>query len=268
MNDTKEILNSILLDLPNKSRKIAHYINDNYYEIPSKSITEISEELEVGIASISRFINTLGFKNIKELKQQIQSELVSKLTEEKKIQITMEKLSSNETDKIVEYYLNLEKENIDKLRRDLSNINLDEIVKCIKNSEKVFLLGLGISESVIRFLEYRLLKLGYDIKVIIDDSRKSQMQLDLITNKDVVIAVGFHRPNEILLEHLNVCKKKGATTIALTNSKNSLLTTETDYYIPAKRGPISIVNSVGAPIIVSNILFVLLKKGEEHGKSK
>ena len=110
------------------------------------SIKLIAEESHVGIASVSRFIKSLGLTSFSELRQLL--------------------LTNNQT---ATFYLSetsvsaLEKTNVSAVHETVQSISIDsidELCKEINQSSDVFIFGLGKAESAAICLQNDLLSLG------------------------------------------------------------------------------------------------------------
>ena len=62
-------IRSLYPSLPNAERKVAEHILKSPREVLFLSVYDMAEAVNVSVASVSRFVRTIGFKNFKEFNQ-------------------------------------------------------------------------------------------------------------------------------------------------------------------------------------------------------
>ena len=110
--------------------------------------------------------------------------------------------------------------------------------------------------ALVKFTEYGLSFLCADVHTII--SPESLTRLLFAENGDVVIAFCFSNCSDVSLKTVQYCKDAGATIVALSNSQLSPLAKLGDITLVAKTEDESFIDSLIAPMSVSNALLSAL----------
>lgn len=129
------------------------------------SITECSKKLGVSDASLSRFVRALDFNSYNEFQNFLKSQLISQFSPKTKMERALEK-QATKTNRI---YSELQKD-IESLSFALQTIEVDQFehaVSLLANAQCIYIVGLGISKSLVSFLEFRLRRIGIEQKALI-----------------------------------------------------------------------------------------------------
>ena len=83
-------------------------------------------------------------------------------------------------------------------------------------------------------------------------------QILRVTSDDVVIGISFPRYSSRTIKALRFAKDRGATVVAITDSKFSPLSEHANHILTARSDMASFVDSLVAPLSVINALIVAL----------
>lgn len=240
--------------------RIIDYFYDNIDSIFFMTIGEISKDLNISQATISRFVRHAGYSNFKSLKNAILSNL-GKKTPGEKIRVSIDK---NIDDPISSFYLY--QQNCINKTFDMLDLNvIDNISQSIIDSKNIFLYGKGAAKSLCDLLKFRLKRFGKN--VIIMNSSGSEMFEDLINIRkdDLVIIFSFENLSKEVEVILSYAKKVYFKTAIFTRRKHDKLLDYVDFVVNVYRGQPNEYHSMAAPVILLDSLVILTayKMGED-----
>ena len=168
--------------------------------------------------------------------------------------------------KILESVLKNDSNNI---KQTLSKIDPDSfkrVTNSILNCRGcIYVVGLRTSTSLSEYLSYYLELMLDNVKLIKYDYTDVFEQIVNVKDEDVIIGISLPRYTSRTVDIVKYAKEKGATVLAITDSKNSPIGEIADEMILAMSNMSSIVDSLVAPLSVINALIVAVgsKKKEE-----
>lgn len=196
------IIKSFYPSLSKQEKKVADYILEKKGQISYQSLNEISKQINVGEATIVRFVKKIGFVGFQDFKLQIAKEDFPIM--EVGYENYIDNIQSNITDTIINTKALVNKE------------QLDKSISLIAKSSRLFLYGVGASGLVAMELENKLLRFGKAAKAY-TDSHFQIMNASIANNKDVIIAVSLSGTTADVIESLTLAKNNGAKIVAITN---------------------------------------------------
>lgn len=203
--------------------KVMKFILKNSKYILDHSIGNISSKIGVSDATLSRFAVKVGFKGFNELRFILDQE-------SKKISIEQ----TNNTfilDKLLDDYKALLNQSVELIKKE----NIEFLINLIKTSSRIKIYGVGSSGYFAREMAFRLSKLGFDTKAIIE-AHEMKIDANFCTGKDLIIGISLSGLANNVIEAIEIGKKNGTSTVALTNYLDSkiALTSHNSIKIPSK----------------------------------
>jgi DNA-binding MurR/RpiR family transcriptional regulator len=256
MNENIDLIRLIHTKFHNLSKGqkiIAQYIMNNYDKAAFMTAAKLGEKVGVSESTVVRFANAIGFVGYPQLQKQLQEMVKTKLTTVQRIEMSTD--YSNE-ESILKNVLKADMENI---RSTLDGIDynvFENLVKCIIESKKVYILGLRSSTVLAEFLGFYLNLIMDKVQVVTYTIGDIFEQLFRVSKDDLIIAMGFPRYSSKTIDALEYCKSRGAKIAAITDSLLSPLASEADYTLVAKSNMESFVDSIVAPLSVLNALII------------
>ncbi|WP_249869185.1 MurR/RpiR family transcriptional regulator [Oceanobacillus saliphilus] len=227
------------------------------------TITEFSKKLGVSEASLTRFARALDFKGYHDFQGFLKEQLITQLSPKLKMKNSLEKRAT------IKNRLQSElQKDMESLVLALQTINTDhfeQAVELLANANRIYIVGLGVSKSLVSFLEFRLRRIGMERKALTTGGHELLERLLSIQPSDVLIAIGFQRNYEEIVTALDYVKEKQIPSIAIVENPLSPIARKADVPITIKRGPRDQLNSLAVPISVCNALMLeltLLKEEE------
>ncbi len=169
----------------------------------SSSINDISDILNASSTSLFRLIKKIGYSNFLEFKMDIVND--------------KETLPKNETIKSINRTYEL-----------LAKSNIENVVKLIKESNKIIIAGYGMNHYIASILETKLRIMGYDATHIFN-SWYERLSLKNTNKDDLVICITKTGKSSETLNVINEARDLNLNIILLieeSDIKQKMLTTE------------------------------------------
>lgn len=244
-------------------KKISDYILKNYDKCAFMTASKLAKEADVSESTVVRYSYALGYDGYPQLQKELQEVIKTQLTILQRAKMSFDNLDEY---KILESVLKNDSNNI---KQTLSKIDPDSfkrVTNSILNCRGcIYVVGLRTSTSLSEYLSYYLELMLDNVKLIKYDYTDVFEQIVNVKDEDVIIAISLPRYTSRTVDIVKYAKEKGATVLAITDSKNSPIGEIADEMILAMSNMSSIVDSLVAPLSVINALIVAVgsKKKEE-----
>ena len=208
-----EVNDSIIEKLTPTEKSVVNYINYNSSKLSNMSIVDVAEESFTSPATVSRTIKKCGFEGFSELRYKISAK-ENHNTDSKKINEILGK-SLIEVTKTIE---------------NISITNVLNIVKFIKESNRIYILARGLTELVAQEFNLKMQLLGYNTFLIVDPNIMMNI-CKTIDKKDLVIAFSLRAETKEILESVKSAKVSGAKIVTCCCIRKSILEEYSDVTI-------------------------------------
>jgi len=235
-------------------KKIAKDILDNQDHYMYYSISSMSKELDISMASLSRFVKKLDYKNYAEFKQALSDEVLLHLNPNIKMESTLNRL--DESNGSIEGQIIKDIDTMSMFIQKMNDKEINRAIAVLSKTKNIVLMGLGISKSLIYFLDFRLKRMGVQTKVMVSGGAEFIEELTTIRKNDLIITVSFKREYKELLLALNYANKFRIPTISITENTKGKIAKTADIVLEVNRGPYEDLNSLALPISFCNALLL------------
>lgn len=220
MHTTLDTIIRISSSLPKAEKKFADALIENPDAIESRTLAEISFESGTSEASIVRFCKRLGFSGYTELK--------NALTEEGQT-MPLSSASICKHDDMVTILSKLYQSNLEVLGETLAILrnDYDLVLKKLLQAKSIHFFAVGDANVVARLFNMKFKRLGV-ICSAEEDVMLQMITASNLTKDDVAIAISYEGRSKNVVEAMQIAKKRGATTISITNKPKSALLQYTD----------------------------------------
>jgi RpiR family transcriptional regulator, carbohydrate utilization regulator len=211
-------------DMTRTAKKIADYILANYEETKYLSISSLAERVSVSESMITKFVRILGIKGYQDFKVRL---ALSQQSSAPAAEIFGEVSLDDDAASICRRIYN---NNVETLRDSLSLLNfrdVDKAAELIVKARRVEFYGSGGSAIALANAQARFLRIGMTC-FIYSDSHSQIMSASLLGRGDVAVAVSNSGRSASIVESLLVARKRGASTICITNFEQTPLTALAD----------------------------------------
>jgi DNA-binding MurR/RpiR family transcriptional regulator len=235
-------------------RYIANFITEHYDKAAFMTASKLGSTAGVSESTVVRFASELGYEGYPQLQKALQELIRNKLTSVQRIEVTTDRLGGGN---IPEKVLNSDVEKIRKTLTDLSKEDFDGAVDAIVQAKKIYILGVRSASALSSFLGFYFNLIIENVKVVHTTSVSEMFEQILrIGPGDVVIGISFPRYSSRTVKAMKFASDRGATVIAVTDSKLSPLYRYATYALLAISDMASFVDSLVAPLSLINALIV------------
>ncbi len=215
-------------ELRNSEKKVADYVLRNKFQVSSKTLKEISEEIKVSTPTIIRFVQAVGYESFKEFKISLARDIGTENKNEDKDYFL--DLHVKKDDKIEDIPMKIVGRTIKALEETLNFINIEEYKKSIDYIIKANIIdiyGVGNSGSIASDFMNKLTRIGLTCRAY-PDNHLQQLSACHLTKNDLAIAITHSGETKDTIDALKLAKESGAKTLVLTHFKASKITKYAD----------------------------------------
>lgn len=248
---------------PNQ-RIIADFIQKNEQRVVYMTEQEMADELQLSIASVSRFWKAAGYKHAKDFKNRLRFRLES--TPSVKMRDAMQR--SDDTS-LPQLLLNNCSHHLQETRRYLRDEVLQRAVNALSNARIVYVYSPGPCAGLAELLIYRMARFGLQLKKMAPSGHELLETLMHANHQDVVLVFGFVQilPEiEVILDHAREAEYQ---VILITDRLVYPKSQDADIVLYAGRGEVWEFHSmVGPTYIIENLILGVGLANRESSLSK
>lgn len=243
---------------------IAEFILKSYDKSAFMTAQALGLSVGVSESTVVRFANELGFSGYPKLQKELQELIKNKLTTVQRLELSKDFVSNADALKGVL------KADIENIRATLEKINpevFEDVLNCIFNAKKIYIIGLRSSTALAEFLGFYLNVILNNVKMVSYGMSDIFEQIYNVTEGDLVVGIGFPRYATKTIDVLDFSKRRGAKVVSITDSLLSPLAAKADFTLIAQSNMASFVDSLVAPLSVINALIIAVGMRERDNVS-
>ncbi len=235
-------------------KRIADYLLEHYDKAAFMTAAKLGKVTNVSESTVVRFASQLGFEKYGKLQKSLQNIVRIKLTSVQRIEVTNDQLDSQN---IINNVLSRDIDMIKSTMEIVSKEDFNGAVNAIKNSKRIYILGVRSSAPLASFLAFYFNMIFEDVKLIAAAGSSEILEAFYhIKPDDVCIAISFPRYSNRTVSALRFVASRGAKIITITDNEFSPTASLADYKLLARSDMASFVDSVVAPLSLINALIV------------
>lgn len=265
-HDILSLLQSRAPDFSKGQRRLAQYITESYDKAAFLTANALGKAVGVSESTVVRFAMELGYDGYPEMQKAMQEMVVNRLTSVQRIEVAHDRIGDQD---VVSTVLQAD---IERLRRTGETLDREEFrgaVNAILKARRIYILGVRSAAPLAGFLGYYLNYMFPNVRMITASGTGEMFeQIVGVGPEDAVIAYSFPRYSSATAKGARYCRSTGATVIGVTDSRLSPLGQNCDRVLLAKSDMVSLVDSLVAPLSVTNALIVALAAQREKELSK
>ncbi len=246
--------------LTKSEKRIANYLRRSQDEAAFLAAGDLADRLGLSEATVVRFARTLGFASYPAMRAVLQENFRKRVTHSVRLRGRLDEL--REAGDIFEKVTITE---IDYLTQALQTVDrgaLRKTAAAIMERDRIFVLGQGPSVSLVHLLHLRLTRFGKHVIPLTATGRETLEPLLLMTERDLLFAIGFFDVNPMLQIALDCAAERNCPVVLLTDTLGAVVGDRADIVLAARRGPVSAFHSLAVPMTIINTL--LLEIASEH----
>lgn len=199
-------------------RRVADYILKNYEKAIFLTSLRLGQECGVSESSIFRFATTLGYSGFSEMQKELQDILKLRLTIPQHFKETAQDMGQDTLRNIMEGSIHSLQYTMDTLSEEM----FERAAQLLSGAERVFIVGSRSSYGLAYFFAFVLNWIRNDVQAI-DGSLTATDYLSGLNENDLVVAISLPRYPRSTVMTLEEAHKRGAHTIAITDTISSPL---------------------------------------------
>lgn len=209
--------------LTKTEKRIAEFIlQDKDDSILTMTLSELSNTLKLGEATIIRFCRRIQFSGFQDLKLALALDRAQK--QEKQV------TENNSISSLVM------QETVVALQNTNKSVKEEELCKAaaiLADGGMVYFYGIGSSGIAALMAEDRFLRVGKACKAV-NDPHLQRVQSAILGVKDIIVAISLSGSSNELYQALQIAKENGSTIIAITNHMESTIAKLSDCVLQTK----------------------------------
>jgi len=240
--------------LSRSRRQLIRAILDNHEEVFFLSSREMAKRYNVDAATIVRTAQALGYERFADFATDLRKHFVTQITP-----YTVLKAATREKRSVpdhVRHCVESDTENLSMLRSSLDADRVVKLAKLIHRSRRILVVGVDLAASLAWFLAYGLTTLGFDADAPVGSAGNLQHKIDVLTSKDLLIAVSFGRCLRETVESVLRARERRVRTVGITDGNTTPIAMHCDSYLAASTSSPSFTGSYVAPMALMNSIIV------------
>jgi DNA-binding MurR/RpiR family transcriptional regulator len=235
-------------------RRIAEYLLASYDEAAFLTADDLGRRVGASDSTVVRFATALGYDGYPGLRAALADLVRTRPTHSGRMAEALRRLSKERSPLL--RLLDQDLSALSALRRTISLRLIADVARRIRAARTVYVAGMGISRALVHFAAFRLRRQGLRVETITQGGAETWEVLFGLSPRDVVLAFGFFRGYQDIVRALRYARQQGAHTVVFTDTRDSPLAGEADRIVVARRGELTVVNSLVVPMALLNLLTV------------
>jgi RpiR family transcriptional regulator, carbohydrate utilization regulator len=200
------------------------------------SIHELAARRQVDAATVSRTILAMGFPSYRDFRRYLHQLSIAHTTALDQMQATIKDTSTFSSR--VQDTLDSASSNVHRVVNSLEIDRLRKLAARFYKAKRIFILGGDLAESLVSFLHYLLILLGFEAIAATRAGHITHLMRDS-TERDLIIAISFRRGLRQTMEGLLQGKANGSYVVAITDTSISPLARAADeaFIVPIDAPP-------------------------------
>ncbi len=240
--------------LSRSRRQLIRAILDNHEEAVFLSSREMAKRYNVDAATVVRTTQALGYERFADFVADLRQHFVKQITPYTVLKAaTQEKRSVSDH---VRHGLERDAENLSVLRASLDADRVVELAKRIHRARRILVVGVDLAASLAWFLAYGLTPLGFDAEAPVGSAGNLHHKIDVLTGKDLLIAISFGRCLRETVESVLRARDRGVPTFGITDGNTTPIAMHCDAHLVALISSPSFTGSYVAPMSLMNTISI------------
>ena len=240
--------------LSGSRRRLIREILDNHEQTFFLSSREMAKRYNVDAATIVRTVQALGYERFEDFAADLRQHFVKHITP-----YTVLKAATQENRSVtdqVQHCVERDVESLSVLRSSMAAERAVTLAKRIHSARRILVVGVDLAASLAWFLAYGLTPLGFDAEAPVGSTGNLQHKIDLLTEKDLMVAISFGRCLRETVEAVERAHGRGVPTFGITDSDTTPIALHCDDYLVASTSSPSFTGSYVAPMALLNTIIV------------
>ena len=257
-------------DMRKSEQKAADYILEHLENIKELSLDRLAKAARVSQPTVIRMLKALGFQGYREFRDWVIAEMAKDEREEKREATPLYGYTLRPGERLEDIPQKMVAMTEQMLGETLKNFSVKtykHIIEAIKNARLIDIYSVENSEVTAQDFLAKLLYLGFSCRHF-SDHYYQQISAGSLTSADVAVGISYSGSSKDTVDVMQTAKKSGATTIVLTNFKDSPISKYADYLICTSQEQLfygdSIFSRASQLLIVDMIYMGIIASDFDH----
>ncbi len=261
-NDILSLLSEKTPTFSKGQRLIARYITEEYDKAAFMTASKLGKTVGVSESTVVRFAVELGYDGYPSMQKAMQEMVLNQLTSVQRIEVANDRIGNQD---VVSLVIQSDMEKLRQTGETVDRTAFRNAVEAILGAKRVFIVGVRSAAPLANFLGYYLNYMFPNVHILTTSGTSEIFEKIVgINSEDVVVAFSFPRYSTSTAKCAQYCRSVGATVIGITDSRQSPLGQNCDHVLVAKSDMVSLVDSLVAPLSVTNALIVAIAAKRER----
>ncbi len=226
------LLKDKVAGLTPSQEKLLSYILANDDEAVFMTVHELSERVQVSVATVVRLAKSLGFAGFPQFQQELRVLFREKMTTVSRLRkAAQEKTVGNN---VLSKVMHQDIENITETLKQVSAADFKRFVNILNSGKRIVIVGLRSAHSLAVLMGVALEFLQRDVWIVTPGIGDMWDRLFGLRKDDVVVGICFPRYTKETIETLRLARGNGIKTLAITDSLISPAAHVADCVLPAR----------------------------------
>src|SRR5256885_387232 len=202
-----------------RRQRLIRAILDSADETCFLSSREIAKRFHIDATTILRTTQVLGYGSFSDFAADLRQHFVTRITP-----YTMLKAATREKRSVadhIDHSLDKALDNLNALRSDLDRKRVIELAGLIHRSRRILIIGVDFAATLAYYFAYGLTTLGFDAEAPIGSEGNLQHNIELMTSRDLLIAISFGQCLRVTVEAVRRARDQGVRTFGITDSETT-----------------------------------------------
>ncbi len=260
--DFGQLVSERYSSLTKSEKRIANYLRKNQEESAFLAAGELADRLGLSEATIVRFARSLGFGSYPSMRAVLQNAFRRRVTHSARLRGRLDDL--REAGDIFEKLVVTEMDYMTQALETVDRGELHRAVDLMQTHPRLFIFGLGPSVTLVNLMEIRLGRFGKQVIPLETAGREILEPLLLMTDRDLLFVICFFDVSPALQLVLDYANEVHCPVIMLTDTLGSVIGSQADVVLAARRGPVSEFHSLVVPMTIINTLLLALANQDQE----
>ena len=238
-------------------QRIVRELLANPTEAAFLSAASLAQRADVHPATAVRLAQKLGFGGYRELKAELQSEIINTTHPAERVR---HRLAHVEQGSILADIIESDLAALRRIAEQVTEAEIDAAAKTLLAAGQVFLFAQGNATTLIEMMDRRLRRADFSTTVLRQQGRELAEHALALESGDVVLAFAFHSVPTGLTPLLQHAARIGATTILFTDILGPLVKPRPQMTIAASRGLAEEYLTLTVPMAICNALILTIAR--------
>lgn len=246
-------------ELTDAQRRLGQLVLDEPGEIVFLGVRSVAERAGTSTATVVRFAQRLGYEGYSDLLEAVQQQLLPSISPAHRLSRTLAELESVDAeDGLLAHAVSRDIDSLQQTRALIGAGEFNRAVDLLGGARVVYAAGIGLSAAPVITLAFRLRRVQIPVVAVTSGGTEFYNHLLPLARGDVLVVVGSQPLPDELIRAADFAKRREVEVLAITDTQSSDLQRSAAVTLHAKRGPLTQLTSVVAPVAVADALAVAL----------